>query len=95
MDTPHVPHNTPEGEVGKPEGLSGSQIEAMFLLTLLCILPHVKVCVNISGFILKLSPQRLSRDPEFLLQQQSEKSLNFLILGACLGACDKQDCKET
>ncbi|MGV8059808.1 MAG: hypothetical protein AB2L12_17580 [Smithellaceae bacterium] len=28
MDTPHVPHNTPEGEVGKPEGLSGSQVEA-------------------------------------------------------------------
>ena len=26
VDTPHVPHNTPEGEVGKPEGLSGSQI---------------------------------------------------------------------
>ena len=24
---PHVPHNTPEGEVGKPEGLSGSQTE--------------------------------------------------------------------
>lgn len=32
VDTPHVPHNTPEGEVGKPEGLSGSQIAAMFLL---------------------------------------------------------------
>ena len=24
---PHIPHNTPEGEVGKPEGLSGSQTE--------------------------------------------------------------------
>jgi len=24
---PHKPHNTPEGEVGKPEGLSGSQTE--------------------------------------------------------------------
>ncbi len=24
---PHIPHNAPEGEVGKPEGLSGSQTE--------------------------------------------------------------------
>lgn len=24
---PHIPHNTPEGAVGKPEGLSGSQVE--------------------------------------------------------------------
>jgi hypothetical protein len=24
---PHIPHNIPEGKVGKPEGLSGSQTE--------------------------------------------------------------------
>ncbi len=27
MPIPHIPHNIPEGKVGKPEGLSGSQTE--------------------------------------------------------------------
>jgi len=27
MDIPHIPRNTPEGEAGKPESLSGSQIK--------------------------------------------------------------------
>ena len=51
VDTPHVPHNTPEGEVGKPEGLSGSQIALKIAFTLsryLCFLPRLKVCVNIT-----------------------------------------------
>ena len=27
MDIPHIPHNTSADAVGKPEGLSGSQVE--------------------------------------------------------------------
>jgi hypothetical protein len=46
VDTPHVPHNTPEGEVGKPEGLSGSQIAANSLLCILTLplLRSIKKC---------------------------------------------------
>ncbi len=38
VDTSHIPHNTPEGEVGKPEGLSGSQVAANSLLCILSLL---------------------------------------------------------
>jgi|LDZU01.1.fsa_nt_gi hypothetical protein len=46
VDTPHVPHNTPEGEVGKPEGLSGSQIAANSLVCILTLplLRSIKKC---------------------------------------------------
>ncbi|HQJ95403.1 MAG TPA: hypothetical protein PLT06_11290, partial [Syntrophorhabdaceae bacterium] len=37
---PHIPHNIPEGKVGKPEGLSGSQTENSSPLRLLLHVPR-------------------------------------------------------
>jgi len=63
VDTPHVPHNTPEGEVGKPEGLSGSQIAANSLLCILTLplLRSIKnanfatIVLNKTAFVFKKS----------------------------------------